>query len=260
VAEPFKPSPPPTPTDSPELRVKKFEELYALAKSAFRSDTERLSAAEEKASRYLSVLALVLGLNAAGFHEFIAHATPPYRLSSGIFLSCYIAVSVCNGLAVWHLFHALAVTKVFALPVDQLLLDHFWSNKYEDAIYGMTRSYLDATGGMRKHVDAKLGWVRLGFRWLSTALILSVICIASFTVMKAGEKKMTDNDAPNQAAPTAPAASDAAPGPSDSASGGASVTSEGPNPAVTGPKFVQLDRGEHGKDSITKIIKEKSGK
>jgi len=249
------PSPPP-PRDPDELRIKKFEELYALAKSALAADNERLADAEVKASRYFSVLALVLGLNAAGFQDFLATIRETSSASSVIFVLSYTAGSVCNGLAVWHLFRALAVTKIFALPVDKSLLDHFWSHRYEDAIYGMTKEYLDSTQGMRKHVDEKLGWVRLGFRWLSCALIAAVICVASFTVMKSEENKMTDNEAQNQPAPApapapAPEASPApAPSGGDSTGGTSEPASAGPNPAVSGPKFVQLDRGAH-QDSTT---------
>lgn len=247
---PIQQSPPFTqPQDPVELRIKKFEELYTLAKSALLTDNERLAAAEEKASRYFSVLALALGLNAAGFQDFLATVLSIRSVSSLLFVLSYAVGSICNAFAVWHLFRALAVTKVLALPVGNSLLDHFWKHAYEDAIYGMTKEFLDATRRMRKHVDAKLGRVRHGFRWLSGAMLAAVICIASFTVMRTEEKGMTDNEQ----TPTPATAPSPAPASSAADSGSASEpASAGPNPAVGGPKFVELDRGADRDSIITR--------
>jgi hypothetical protein len=242
-------STPPPPRDSDELALKKYEDLYRVARDAYSADLQRLEAAEVKATRYVSLLALILGLNAAGFGEFLAKLVMwprSHAPATAAFLASYVLLSACNGAAFWCFFRTLSVRKVLAPPADESVVGFYREHRYVDVVFAMARRFLEATGRMRQHVDAKLTLVRFGFRWLAAGLLAAVICLSSFTIMKATEDKMPHDDTQPTQSP-APAATTETSSPSAAE----------PNPAVTAPQFVELERGlPASPDTITKVEKE----
>jgi len=233
---PASPSPPPSlpqaRTDTDDRKVKKYEELLALAKIAWDADIARLDAAESKASRLVALPIFVAGLLAAGFDHFIEAFKAPRPFVAFVFIGTYLVTAVLKGIAFGCFFRALTVSKVMMLPLDGKVEEHFRKNLYVDAIVRMASEYFDATREMRAKVDAKPRWVRIGFRRFTAALVAGVIALGSYALWQSGKPlsksggQMSDNQ-PEQAPP----ADVPAPSPVE------------PQPTETGPKFVEVERG-----------------
>lgn len=232
--------------------MKKYEALYALAKGAYDADIARLDAAEAKAARFVSLLTILVGLNAAGYVDFLAAMHDWPRWSARVFVVSYAASSVLNAIAFVYFFRALAVSKVLALRVEGEFSDHFQKHPYVEVLFSMARRFFQVTAELRKKVDTKPLYVRIGFRWFSAALLVGAIALGSYTMWKSEKSgaKMTQNQ-PEQTPPAvtaAPApATSAAPAPEGGAAPPpadptAPLTVQ-PNPAVTAPTFVELERG-----------------
>ncbi len=233
---PGEPPPPTTSsdrTDTDERAVKKYEQLFSLAKEAWSGDIARLDAAESRASRLVPLPTFVAGLLAAGFDHFLEALKSPKAVAH-VFVATYLVAAVLNTIAFWSFFRALTVSRVLMLPLDGSVEAHFKKNLYVDSIASMTARYFEAARDMRSRVDAKPRWVRMGFGWFTIALLVAGVALASYAVWQSGEPAsggLVRNEQQEQASPPAQ------PSPVE------------PNPAVTAPKFVEVERGAPARPS-----------
>src|SRR5262249_51916524 len=102
--------------DTDERTVRKYEELFALAKSAWDADIARLDAAESKASWLVALPTFVVGLVGAGFGHFNEAFKAPTPIAV-IFVASFLVVAILNGFAFWCFSRALTVSKVMMLPL-----------------------------------------------------------------------------------------------------------------------------------------------
>jgi hypothetical protein len=127
------------PPDEPEeLAIKRYEELYALAKSLYAAEHQRFDAAEAKVGRYLSFLVILFGLGAAAAGQVASVIKGPKDLTGWIFVIAYslFAASIIGALVAF--LRTLSTQTVSGPVLNDALLEHFQQNRYIDVIYSLT--------------------------------------------------------------------------------------------------------------------------
>jgi len=168
--------------DADSIR-RKYEALLATAKLAYNYEWQRIDAAEAKAARFVPVMAILLGFNAAGLQFFLPVIHAACTFGEWTFLGLFVAFSAANLFALWHFIWALAIAKVMGLPVDKTLPDLFKQERYVDTLYQMSDAFFAATQRAREHTEVKIRHLKRGYWGLVVALITGVGTVASYVII-----------------------------------------------------------------------------
>lgn len=119
--------------------MKKYEELYQLAKEDFSAEVDRLSRIEAKATALLSVLTLLIGVYGLLTEWVLTEVLPPevWQEWAIVILSGLIIL----GLAIsWvYVFRVLTVDHRPTLSVNNAVIDFYDKNKLVDVYFAMSK-------------------------------------------------------------------------------------------------------------------------
>lgn len=82
------------PDETPELRMKKWEELYALTKEQMSKLEERFDAVEEKSTRHFGLLAVLLGAVGIGLEKLVLVINGTCSLMGSLFVILYVVLAI----------------------------------------------------------------------------------------------------------------------------------------------------------------------
>jgi len=138
--------------ETPENRLTKYRELYALAKDVFAQEIARSASIEQKASIYLSIHTFILGIFGFFSRQVLSTVLPPRDCLSWLLI---IGLTVFLGLIIstWFiLFQILRLYRYANLPIP---LEFFHKNTLATVYYGMAKGMRDNLQINRKHGDVK---------------------------------------------------------------------------------------------------------
>lgn len=116
--------------------LEKYRELYILAKEAFDKELERLHQLDEKAARYFTIFALLLGAFGFFSKSILECAVPPEGGIEGLLLAACVILAYCL-LRGWHkVVRVLRIRKFAKIPV---CIDFFDDNDLIDIYYGLSK-------------------------------------------------------------------------------------------------------------------------
>lgn len=171
--------------ESDELRLKRYEELYALTKEGVATETERYRVLDEKAAKYFTALNLLLAVVAITGKEALSYLLPP---SSWIDLLCLLLIAIAIALLLVALGFILRVISVrragtmSAPPVDKAVSDLFDSHDYTTAIYTMSQTNITVVSEDRKASEIKAGNLASGSNFILAAIIAFGLFIGAFSI------------------------------------------------------------------------------
>ena len=155
----------------------KYKELFEYAKEVYKEELARFTRIDEKASKYLSILTLILG----GFGYFgiwvIDNILPPQNILEWVLLINLILL-FASLIAAWFFnFRALRLHSLQKMPLDNETIEFFNDNKSIDIYFAMTKGLSETNSRNKNETDKKSK--NLYRNYIST--IISVILLIIFT-------------------------------------------------------------------------------
>lgn len=159
----------------PEPSIKKYEELYKLSKEGLDEELSRFRRLDEKASRYFTVLSILLvALSLAGWFALDLFL-PPSNILDWLCLSTAIPVFLCCLVALYFIFSVLRTQPLTKFPVDNELLQFFNKHRYLDILYALTRGNINAVAENRAITDRKTRRLTWGYRFIVVLIIFLLV-------------------------------------------------------------------------------------
>jgi hypothetical protein len=133
----------------------KYQELYQLSKEAFNEELERFFRIDEKATKYLSVITLVLGFLPFVSNWSITKIIPPSSYIEWFLF--VIGILFCLSVfASWIItFSVLKLHKVGKIPLSSEMIDFFDNHSLLNIYYTLSKSNKDVLLMNRKQVNKK---------------------------------------------------------------------------------------------------------
>jgi len=223
-----------------ELTLKRYEELYALAKSEFVSEIQRFDAIEQKTTRYSTLLLVLLGIGSVGLDRFAQLTAGPHGLLSWAFLGFYMTAFLCAVTAQLLFLRALSVQFVPAPPAGQRLVQHFVTNRYIDAIFSLAMRYTAETSQLREILGRKARGAVIGYGFMLATLAFGVAGGLTYVSLRVEWMSMKPKQARGTLPPDTQQPSEVEPSVSRPRS------DVEPNPEVEAPPFEEVQRGIEG--------------
>jgi hypothetical protein len=159
------------------------EALLAYAKEAYDEEHRRYEWTEVKTARYLTILTIVLGVNAVRVPELAAIGTKGDLQWS--FLIAY-AVGFGTGLgALVAALRALRFEDVPGFPIGDDMVDVFTVNTPDYVLLGFAKRYLSAARELRLTNGRRFGWANRAYRYLAVSVVASFAAVALYIALKA---------------------------------------------------------------------------
>ncbi|MEQ1879093.1 MAG: hypothetical protein ABL958_20805 [Bdellovibrionia bacterium] len=217
----------------------KYKQLFEYSNAAFNREYERFKILEQKATQYLSILTLLIGI--AGFFVkwVVDNFIPPRNFWEWILviLTGLIFATLAAG---W--FRAFSVIRVFTLltpPMDQALIDFFVAENEDYIYYDRASKMAVALAENRKTMSSKTQKLVSAYKCICAGVVLLILFSIAFAaynwrVEPSRDKHMAE---PKETNPT-PAPSN--PEPSSQPSGNVPQ----PSSDVPSPPFGKVEYGE----------------
>jgi hypothetical protein len=155
-----------------ELALRKYAELYEHSTAVLAEELARSHRADEKASKYLTALSLVLGALVFFFQHLIdKKLLPPQGMLDWLILQAMILLFCAALLAWWFVFSCLRNDKFIKLPLDQGTLDFFDSTSLLDIYYTMAKGNMNALFHNKGVGDRKSRALYRGYWAMNVAVI-----------------------------------------------------------------------------------------
>ncbi len=155
-----------------ELALRKYAELYEHSKVVLAEELARSHRADEKASKYLTALSLVLGALVFFFQQLVEKKLlPPEGMLDCLIFQAMIVLFGAALLAWWFVFSCLRNDKFSKPPMDQATLDFFDSTSLIDIYYAMAKGNMDALVHNKSVGDRKSQALYRGYRAMNVAVV-----------------------------------------------------------------------------------------
>jgi hypothetical protein len=159
-----------------ELVLRKYAELYEHSKAVLAEELARSHRADEKASKYLTALSLVLGALVFFFQQLLdKKLLPPQGMLDCLIFQFIIVLFGAALLAWWFVFSCLRNDKFIKPPLDQSTLDFYDSTSLIDIYYAMTKGNMNALLHNKGVGDRKSQALYRGYWAMNVAVIAVVV-------------------------------------------------------------------------------------
>ncbi len=152
--------------------TRKYEELYHLAQRVFSDTKDRFFRLEEKVARHLTVVGLFLVLYGIAFKIIYEELFPPNDIVDYVLLVLLLVVLVIVILTVWYLLKSLQVEGIKRPIIDDGMFKFFNQNEYINIIYGLTKSYANATKENIATTECKIPNISRAHRLIQLSVLL----------------------------------------------------------------------------------------
>lgn len=125
-------------SDLPELQ--KHKELYDLAKYAFEEEIARSSRIDEKASRYFSVLSLLLGILGLVSSSYLSLYIPPKICVDYLGLLSFGLFAILLAISWIQTFRVFSVREVQSIPINKEMIEYFQKANVIDIYKSITET------------------------------------------------------------------------------------------------------------------------
>lgn len=159
-----------------ELALRKYAELYEHSKAVLAEELARSSRVDEKASKYLTALSLVLGALVFFFQQLVdKKLLPPRGMLDCLIFQAMIVLFGAALLAWWFVFSCFRNDKFLKPPLDQGMLDFYDSTRLIDIYYAMTKGNMNALVNNKRVGDRKAQALYRGYWAMNVAVVAVAI-------------------------------------------------------------------------------------
>lgn len=224
--------------------MEKYKELYGYSKEVFKEELDRFNGIDQKASHYLSVLTILLGVAGFFVNWTLERFLPPKSALELALFILTIMMSVALLIAWFFIFSVLRMQDIYKLPLDTETIEFFAENKEIDIYYYLSIGIKDSLVENRLIGNRKSKKLICGYNSICIAAVLLLIFAILFGLYKWREpkpetrgnsamseenKQQKPNSQPTNPGPTRPLTQ---PPP------------EKPTPGITPPRFPRVTTGE----------------
>jgi len=153
----------------------KYQELYQLAKEDFAAEVERLSRIEAKATAWLSVLTLLIGVYGLMAGWTLKRVLPPANGIEWVILVLSGLIVLSFAVSWIYVFRVLTVDHRPALAVNTAVIDFYDQNALVSIYYAMAKRISQGSEENRNLLSQKAMRLTKGYYGLITSGILVVI-------------------------------------------------------------------------------------
>lgn len=166
-----------TPASPGARDLQKYQELYALAKEAFAEELARSARVDDKASKYLAAVGIVIGAWAF-FAKYAMDSCIPVVLSADLALLVLTPLLLFLLLGTgWALFSTLRVHVFVKIPVEP---DFFKQNTLATVYWAMARGMKDGMLQNRKQGNLKAAYLTRAYHLMAWDVALLVLACAAY--------------------------------------------------------------------------------
>lgn len=165
-----------------EIELRKYCEIYKQSKTALKEELERSYRMDEKASKYLTVLSLLLGAILFFFDRVLELIIiPPQDLIDFFIILTVISLVISTLIAWWFVFSALRIHSYIKEPMDNDTLLFYDNNNLIDIYYAMSKGNISAISKNKNTGDLKSKSLYRGYKaMVCSVVILSVLFVLTF--------------------------------------------------------------------------------
>lgn len=157
-----------------ELALRKYAQLYEHSKAVLAEEMARSSRTDEKASKYLTALSLVLGAMVFFFQQLVEkNLLPPKGILDCLIFQAMIVLFGAALMAWWFVFSCLRTDKFIKPPLDQSTIDFYENNELINIYYAMAKGNMDALAHNKGVGDRKSQALYRGY-WVMNVAVVAV--------------------------------------------------------------------------------------
>jgi hypothetical protein len=170
---------------TPKVPLQRYEALHKYAKECLDEERSRYDWTEAKTARYLTILTIVLGVNAIKMPEVAVVGT-----GGGLQWGFLIVYAIGFGTGVGALLAALKALRFEDVPGHAIeeKLDIgklFTENSTEVLLRGFADRYLEGTRALRATNDRRARWAHKAYRLMAVSIIASFAAVVLYIGVKA---------------------------------------------------------------------------
>jgi len=157
-----------------ELALRKYAELYEHSKAVLAEEMARSSRTDEKASKYLTALSLVLGALVFFFQQLVEkNLLPPKGMLDCLIFQVMIVLFGAALLAWWFVFSSFRIHQFKKPPLDQNTFDFYDddANDLGTIYYTMAKGNMDALAHNKSVGDRKSQALYRGYWAMNVAVV-----------------------------------------------------------------------------------------
>src|SRR5262249_28108428 len=156
-----------------------------LARAAFDAENSRYDSAETKATRYVTVLALLLTAAAIKGEDLLwtGRHTTAARAWVFAFSSAYLVTFATGFIALWIALRAMTVENVPAIPLDDQLPALFRDHQRIDALKAMAKSFFTEAATLRATNERRSNTLKHVYWLLRVTLGAAVASLILYAVL-----------------------------------------------------------------------------
>ena len=171
--------------------MEKYQELYILSKDVLREEINRYRSLDEKASKYLAALTILLGIYGLFISMVLKFIFPPNHFFDWFFL-VFIALVLSSIVISW--FIILEVLRIAYLATTPLNIDFFDNNKLIDIYYATAKTNHNALTENRKTNKRKSRFLYYGYNSMRLTMFFLVLFFAVFPLYACTKYKSNNNN------------------------------------------------------------------
>ena len=167
--------------EKPSLTLKKYEELYRFSEQGYIQQRERFERAEEKLTRYSTLLIVLIGAATLPL-ETVIHKAQSGRLFGVLFFVLYSIAYLSAWIAMLFAFKGIRVEPFPTVRLDSELEAFFRANRYIDIISALASRFIEGAVERESRVNDKFTAAGRMFDWIVIAAFLGVGSLIVYVV------------------------------------------------------------------------------
>ena len=152
----------------------KYKELYDLSREAVAQGEARFDAIGTKASIYLSVLTVLVGMGGFFAKWAADHLLPPVDRLSWLLVVSAGATVLCVAAAWFLVLRVLRVHRIKVLPLSEETLAFFRHNRLVDIHYALARDFAEAWQTNTAVNEQKLQKLTFAYRMIMVTIVVAL--------------------------------------------------------------------------------------
>jgi hypothetical protein len=164
----------------------KYEELYNLSKYLLNHEIDRQKRLDEKASKYLAVITILVGGYGFFANHLLNEMTP---LRQWVFWEWALGIAIVSVLAAlvitWVIiFKSLKTIELHQMPMNDEMITFFDTHRPVDILYALSKGNKKALLENRKKVNQKAQQVSAGYKWTAITVAVFLLLVILFGCYK----------------------------------------------------------------------------
>ena len=171
-----------------DAALTKYKELYEYSTKILTDEHDRFRNADEKASKYTTILTFLIGIIAYLDKWTIDNSVPPRDVTDWIVLLIAVA-TLTSAVIAWFLVTGVVTASPYlGRPLNEEVLAFFRDNRLIDIYFSFAKSNAKAVQENAKKTAKKYRRLVIAFKWMYAAAVGVLLLIALFC-WKSWEKK-----------------------------------------------------------------------